>query len=218
MIIRLDKFIHYIKKNARYKLNLDQIMFGLTDLNIQSTSLWRDCPVPKTNPLVCYPGQYRSYSGHCNNVENPDWGCANIPYKRALVPRYGDGVSKVRRSITGSELPSARDVSLAVHQGHESPFSHITTMTSFLGQFIFHDLSSVAQSIGFNGQRIRCCGLKAELIHPECHPIKITSDDPFMKRLNQKCMEYVRSSPTIRNRCGLGPREQINQVRCEKNC
>nr|XP_046911836.1 uncharacterized protein LOC124492873 isoform X1 [Dermatophagoides farinae]XP_046911838.1 uncharacterized protein LOC124492873 isoform X1 [Dermatophagoides farinae] len=198
----------------KYKLNLDQIMFSLADLNIQSTSLWRDCPVhKKTNPLVCYPGQYRSYSGHCNNVENPDWGCANLPYKRALVPRYGDGVSKIRRSITGSELPSARDVSLAVHQGHESPFSHITTMTSFLGQFIFHDLSSVAQSIGFNGQRIRCCGLmKAELIHPECHPIKITSNDPFMQRLNQKCMEYVRSSPTIRNRCSLGPREQINQV------
>lgn len=187
-------------------------MFGLTNMDIAQTSLWQQCPKP-TNALVCYPGQYRSYSGHCNNVENPDWGSAYMPFKRALVPRYGDGVSKVRRSITGAELPSARDVSLAVHQGHESTYSHITTITSFFGQFIFNDLAHVAQSTGYKGQRIRCCGLKkAELVHPECYPIKITATDPFMQKLNQNCMEYIRSSPTIRNHCSLGPREQINQA------
>ncbi|KPM04939.1 heme peroxidase-like protein 1 [Sarcoptes scabiei] len=196
----------------KFKLNLDQIIFGLPDLNIHGSNLWRQCPKP-IESIVCYPGQYRSYSGHCNNVEHPDWGCAHQPYRRGLASRYADGVSKVRRSITGSDLPSARDISVAIHQGSESPFAHITTLTSFLGQFIFHDLSHTVQTSGYNGQRIRCCNIqRSDLIHPECYPIRISESDRFMKKLNQKCMEYVRSSPTIRERCSLGPREQINQV------
>lgn len=196
----------------RYKLNLDQIVFGLTNLDIRGSSLWRRCPKPVTS-MACYPGKYRSYTGHCNNVEHPDWGSANMPYKRAMAPRYADGVSKPRRSITGSELPSPREVSLAVHQGKESPYSHMTTVTTFFGEFIFHDLSHTAQSAGYKGQRIRCCGIrKTDLVHPECYPIKINAKDPFMSRLNQDCMEYVRSTPSIRDHCSLGPREQINQV------
>lgn len=196
----------------RHKLNLDQIVFGVTNMDIKGSFLWRTCPKP-VNPKSCFPGKYRSYSGHCNNVEHPDWGTSNMPYKRSLAARYADGVSKPRRSITGSELPSARDVSLAVHQGKESPYSHMTTVTTFFGEFIFHDLSHTAQVTGFKGQRIRCCGIKiSELIHPECYPIHINTKDPFMSKLHQDCMEYVRSSPSIRNQCSLGPREQINQV------
>jgi len=196
----------------RHKLNLDQIAFGLTNVDIKDTSLWRECPKP-VQPLTCYPGKYRSFSGHCNNVEHPDWGAANMPFGRWLVPRYADGVSLPRKSITGSELSSPRDISLAIHQGRESPFSHMTTITTFFGEFVFHDIAHAAQSSGFKGQRLRCCGIKkSDLMHPECFSVKVSNNDPFMSRMNQDCMEYVRSCPAIRNECSLGPREQINQV------
>ena len=136
-----------------------------------------------------------------------------MPFARSLAPRYADGVSLPRRSITGSELPSSRDVSIAIHQSGESTYSHMTTVTTFFGEFIFHDMAHAAQSTGFKGQRIRCCGIKkSELMHPECFPVKVTSKDAFMNSLKQECMEYVRSCAAIRNQCGLGPREQINQV------
>src|SRR5699024_8443669 len=106
-----------------------------------------------------------------------------------------------------------REVSLAVHQGRESGFSHMTTLHTFFGEFVSHDIAHAAQSTGFKGQRIRCCGVKkSDLMHPECLPIRITSNDPFMSNLRQDCMEYVRSCPAIRDQCGLGPREQINQA------
>lgn len=66
--------------------------------------------------------------------------------------------------------------------------------------------------MGFRGQRIRCCQLEGDLLHPECMPINVPSGDAFMGRLRQDCLEYVRSCPVVRPQCSLGPREQINQA------
>lgn len=222
----------------QHKLNLDQIVFGLTRLDVGGTALSRQCP-KDSQVLSCYPGRYRSFSGHCNNVERPELGAANGAFARSLAPRYADGVSAPRRSITGAELPSPRDVSLAIHQDHHhhhhphssadsssTHYSHMTTVTTYFGQLVFHDLAQVAVTTGYKGQRIRCCGLKSSskkknsvdqqqlLHHPECFPIKVDKErDPFMSRLHQECIEYVRSSPATRRHCGLGPREQVNQVK-----
>lgn len=194
----------------KYRLNLDQIIFGLGELDTEE--LGAQCPKPAPLP-TCYPGKYRSYSGHCNNVEWPEWGTANMPFGRALAPRYADGVSQPRRSIVNKELPSARRVSLAVHQAKQSSQSHMTTITTFFGQFLFHDLSHPAQVSGHKGQRLKCCNLpRPDLVHPECFPIKLSSSDPLMGKLGQECIEYVRSAPAIRDQCALGPREQINQA------
>lgn len=167
--------------------------------------------------MRCYPGKYRSFSGHCNNVEHPDWGNANRPFTRILVSRYDDGISAPRKRSHHADLrlPSPREVSLAVHQGGSNTFSHMTTVMIFFGEFIFHDIAHTVQSAGFGGSRIHCCGLKNDqLVHPECLPIKVPSSDPFMSsRINQiRCIEYVRSCSAIRDQCSLGPREQINQV------
>ncbi len=124
------------KTPARNKLNLEQIVFGLPSMSLKGSSLLSDCPKGSSRPLTCYPGKYRSYSGHCNNVENAEWGAANSPFARWLAPRYADGVSSPRTSVSGGSaaLPSARAVSLAIHQGHESPFSHMTTLNTFFGR------------------------------------------------------------------------------------
>lgn len=107
-------------------------------MSLKGSSLLSDCPKGSGKPLTCYPGKYRSYSGHCNNVEFANWGSANSAFARWLAPRYADGVSSPRVSVHsgGSALPSARAISLAIHQGQESPFSHMTTLNTFFGKFV----------------------------------------------------------------------------------
>jgi len=180
-------------------------------IDVRNSTLGKECPQSVIS-LPCYPGKYRSYTGHCNNVQNPEWGNANTPYLRVLAPNYADGISTPRESLIGEELPSPREVSVTIHQGNDNIHSHMTTLTTFFGEFIFHDLAHTAQAVGYKGHRIKCCGVKEELKHPDCMPISIKSDDPILSDIGQNCMEYVRSCQAIRTGCTLGPREQINQV------
>lgn len=117
-------------------------------------------------------------------------------------------------------LPDARTVALTMHSSNkknkDDGGGHLTVLMAFFCQFVFHDLAHVAQSVGHKGHRIKCCNIEENdkfTRHPECWPILINNrKDPIVTQLNQNCMEYVRSSPTIRVGCTLGPREQINQV------
>lgn len=125
-----------------------------------------------------------------------------MAYLRYNNPVYADGVSSPRKSISGDELPSSREITLAFHRGDDSEHPHLTTLMTFFSEFVFHDIAHTAQAAGHKGHRIRCCNFSDDLNHPECFPV-------FYK---QTCMEYVRSCPAIRTGCTLGPREQINQV------
>lgn len=59
---------------------------------------------------------YRTYSGWCNNVQNPGWGKSVITFDRMIPSAYADGVSKPRSmSALGRPLPSPRHVSSYVH-------------------------------------------------------------------------------------------------------
>lgn len=182
----------------------EQIWFDLPELDLRSSKLRRRCPKPSA-PASCYAGRYRSYTGHCNNVEHPEWGAANTAFGRWLLPVYHDGVAQPRAmSVTdGQELPSAREVSMVVHQDKfgDGQLSSMTTMATFFGQFIFHDLSHPAMTTSRRGELIKCCR-GGRPIHPECLPIRGGGD----------CLEYVRSSPALRDRCRLGAREQVNQA------
>jgi hypothetical protein len=42
--------------------------------------------------------------------------------------------------------------------------------------------------------------------------ITVPRDDWFYSHYGVRCLEFVRSSPTSRVGCSLGPRDQINQV------
>ncbi|RWS06651.1 Peroxidasin-like protein, partial [Dinothrombium tinctorium] len=194
-----------------YKLNRDQITHGLPSVDIKSTKLSQICP-KKEPDYPCHPEKYRSFSGHCNNVENPDWGSSATPYMRLSPAHYADGVALPRLSVTGEELPSSRDISIALHHGTSAEHPHVTTLLVFFGEFVFHDISHSAQTVGYKGHRIKCCGISEELKHPECFPIKVRKTDPLFKDMKQNCIEYVRSCPAVKIGCALGSREQINQV------
>ena len=72
--------------------------------------------------------------------------------------------------------------------------------------------------LGENDEDIQCCSNGRALLesgglrHPECLPIDISSSDSFYARFGERCMEFVRSMPAFNAQCGLGPREQVNQI------
>ncbi|KAG8258778.1 hypothetical protein J6590_024090 [Homalodisca vitripennis] len=193
-------------------LSAEQVHFGLPEMDVSATRLTEACPAAMELP--CEPHKYRALSGHCNNVQNPHWGAAGARYIRFLPPDYADGVSLPRGVITNNKrgLPSARVVSLAVHSSVDVPHSHLVSMFPVWAQFIANDVSLTPQMTGFNGERLKCCGIDFNDFHPECFPIRLPDSDPVFGPTRQRCQEYTRSASAPRTGCTLGPREQMNDA------
>ncbi|XP_072932288.1 chorion peroxidase-like [Epargyreus clarus] len=140
------------------------------------------------------------------------------PVQRFLPPVYSDGIQAPRRSVFGSPLPSAREISALIHEDHNVENPSITHLLMQWGQFLDHDVTSTSQSRGFNGSVPRCCKdggrdfIPKEFLHPECMPIPVPQSDPFYGPRGVRCLDFIRSSPGPRDDCALGWREQMNQV------
>ena len=59
---------------------------------------------------------------------------ANNAFLRLLAPVYSDQVGLPRGGLTSSSLPSARKVSVAVHQAHEET-NHRESISQMVMQF-----------------------------------------------------------------------------------
>lgn len=170
---------------------------GWETLGVCKQLVTPDCPTTK----------YRTFDGSCNRPMQ--WGSSMTPFRRTLPPNYADGVDLPRRAASGSELPSAREVSLKVHKPSPSSNPHFTVMLAVYGQFLDHDITATAISQGINGSSISCC--PPSVGHPECFPVAVSAGDPVFDITGRTCMDFVRSAPAPQ--CKLGPREQLNQVR-----
>ncbi|XP_014367794.2 uncharacterized protein LOC106718259 [Papilio machaon] len=185
---------------------------------LRQSALLDQCPlrtVPKCPPAS---KRYRTHDGTCNNLSRPRWGSTMTPVQRFLQPSYSDGIQAPRRSVFGSKLPSAREISSLVHEDQNVENHGITHLLMQWGQFLDHDVTSSSQSRGFNGSVPRCCKdggrdfMPKELMHPECLPIAVPPSDPFYGPRGVRCLDFVRSSPAPRDDCALGWRDQLNQV------
>lgn len=209
-----------LKAFSLYQDKLSGRQNGLVDeVSVSDTKFYRDCPL-RADSVKCppYSSHFRTADGTCNNEIHPEWGASFWPFARFLPPNYSDGVDKVRRSISGNSLPSARKVSSLVHRPLDIVGTKYTTMLMQWGQFLDHDLTSSAQSRGFNGSIPECCKpdgrgeLSPDNRHPDCMPIEVNDDDPFYHFHRLTCLNFVRSSPGPHKECALGPRNQINQI------
>ncbi|XP_014215502.1 peroxidase-like [Copidosoma floridanum] len=175
---------------------------------------------PKKGIPQCPPAslRYRTTDGSCNNLKELWWGSAMSPMQRFLPGVYDDGIQSVRRSVTGAELPSARQISDRVHEERDVPLTSVTHMLMQWGQFIDHDVTATGQSTAFNGSIPQCClnggvGVQPpEFLHPECLPISVEPRDSRLGKLGVRCMEFVRSGAVPREDCEFGTREQLSQV------
>ena len=88
------------------------------------------------------------------------------------------------------------------------------------GQFVDHDLTHTPlfRLGNENSSGIQCCmedgsaPISGLVLHPECFPIRIPSNDPFFKNFGQRCMNFVRSMPAPQLSCTFGYGEQMNQI------
>lgn len=183
----------------------------------------------KTTTKCLSSNRFRTQDGSCNNIRHSHWGRANVALNRILPPDYEDGVSLPRGSVnnatTFSSLPSPRTLSTALISHEDHPNKEFTLLLMQWGQFLDHDLTHTPLNKGTLEEQekdiedksdIQCCSsglrLSSHLLHPECFPIDIPRNDLFFGRLNEQCMEFVRSMPAERPDCSLGPREQVNQI------
>ena len=116
-----------------------------------------NCSLPKANCSDTeYHSQYRSFDGTCNNLANPVWGAASMPYSRMLDAIYYDvnGLSDpvgFPDQPFAPDLPSPHRISneFLVHvtraKGNNNNLSH---MMMQWGQFLDHDISFTADSEG----------------------------------------------------------------------
>ncbi|XP_076365683.1 chorion peroxidase-like isoform X2 [Tachypleus tridentatus] len=192
--------------SERFQLTREQITAGLQQIDVHHTPLSTNCPLPVQPNPECpwFSRHYRTADGSCNNQVNLLWGRSLTPFVRFLPPDYSDGVSKPRISRSRTSLPSARLLSNALIQHHDRPHSRASVMLMQWGQFLDHDMTHSAVTTGFNGSKLRCCGVSPTFQHPSCFPIVIPHDDIFYSRYNVSCMEFARSSPSPHHGCGLG--------------
>lgn len=172
-----------------------------------------ECPVDES---PCDPNSpYRTLSGHCNNLRNPNLGKSLTTFARLLPPVYEDGVSKPRiSSVTGSPLPNPRVISTVIHPDISNLHNRYTLMVMQYAQFIDHDLTMTPIHKGFAESIPSCRSCdSARTVHPECNPFPVPPGDHFYPTVNvstgaRLCFPSMRSLPGQQN---LGPREQVNQ-------
>ncbi|XP_042900763.1 uncharacterized protein [Parasteatoda tepidariorum] len=158
---------------------------------------------------------FRSASGWCNNIQNPQWGKSLVTFQRLLPPRYHDGISAPRSvGASGRDLPSPRLVSTIVHYAIAAPHARYTLALMQWGQFVDHDLTltPMHEALGRRPLDCKSCD-SAKTVHPECWPIPIPPDDPFFpsvhKNSSKNCISFARS---LAGQLTLGRREQMNQL------
>nr|XP_022310855.1 peroxidase-like protein [Crassostrea virginica] len=194
--------------NAR---NAGDVRSMLNDPAHQAMVRQQFTPYCYEHPLCDQRQKYRSPCGACNNLEAPLLGKAFTPFRRIVPSAYDDGVEAPRTlSVLGGSLPSARDVSNAVHRKDiTSVNSQLTPFLTTFGQFLDHDFTSTPLMQGENGEIIEdCCSAPDRF---ECFSIAIPANDPHFRDPARKCMHVVRSDSAPPLDCSVGIRQQQNQ-------
>jgi len=98
---------------------------------------------PMADPPV-FGIDFRTIDGTGNNLANPDWGAAAVPFLRSASQAYGDGVG----SPAGADRASARAVSNAVAAvlADKPNEKNATDYLWQWGQFIDHDFTETPVS------------------------------------------------------------------------
>lgn len=130
---------------AKFDLSPDEILNGLPLIDMSRTNFWPICPL-MVKPIQCdSTGRFRSFTGHCNNLNNPIWGAAQTPFVRYLAPKHPDGIEQDRVSaLDASPLPAPRLVTSRVHRDVDRPSSDLSLLIMVWGQFVDHDVAQAA--------------------------------------------------------------------------
>lgn len=158
------------------------------------------------NPLP----KYRPIDGRGANPNNPEYGASDTPFARFAPAAYDDGISTLRKSVTGDDLPNVRDivqnvltqaVGVTPKDGPDDVAYSVFALMTVL--FITHDVHyQTAVQPNNETNEISCCVSDNSSPLPEadldqsCLPIEISSNDSFYSSGNIGCISMVRSQRT----------------------
>ncbi|RMZ96965.1 chorion peroxidase isoform X1 [Brachionus plicatilis] len=166
---------------------------------------------PFTEPVTCDPNfPYRTLDGSCNNLRTNWMGKARIPYKRLIRAAYADGLSEPRKSVDGSELPNARDITCGLHSEKYEIEPFVNHIFMQWGQWINHDITSFAVSTEEEIDIPACTKCERTA---KCLPVQITSNFTCncIQQMTHKCIEFTRSTATFTDpMCQSPERGQLN--------
>ncbi|XP_014291722.1 peroxidase [Halyomorpha halys] len=181
-------------------------------------------PPPTCQPLYapCQHNKFRTIDGSCNNLKNPGWGTPNTRYARLLPHRYSDGIHAPPTSVTGTNLPGARLVSIVMFPDNPVPDPVWTLISMQWGQIITHDMSMAMGTTQTKpyAASVQCCSPDGRILIPygqapsSCFAIEIPGDDPLFHKYGQMCMSFSRSTTDADIGCKPPhqPQEQIVTV------
>ncbi|XKL59210.1 hypothetical protein PGB90_000226 [Kerria lacca] len=166
----------------------------------------------------CNDSKYRTFSGICNNLNNPTWGSVNTPYGRLLSSKYSDGIHALPRSVINHEplpLPRIISVNLFPELIVDDPLFTLVTMS--WSQFVTHDLSLAMGTTPSETAFIRCCDENFHILpytNPRCIPLIFPKDDEFYSNFDVTCLDLIRTITDIDTGCNPGnrPAEQLVAV------
>lgn len=189
-------------------IDVNSVLGSISPINLEHQCEDFSAPCDTNTP-------FRTLSGHCNNLRNPNLGQSLTVFARLLPPQYEDGVSRPRAtSVTGVPLPNPRAISALIHPDISNLHTRFSLMVMQYAQFLDHDLTMTPIHKGFHESIPNCRPCDApRTVHPECNPIPMPPRDSFYPELNvtsgeRLCFPFMRSLPGQQS---LGPREQVNQ-------
>ncbi|XP_046660395.1 peroxidase-like isoform X2 [Homalodisca vitripennis] len=207
--------VHY---PSMFPIDIDAHRVGLSEENTgfqpqQEQDVADQCVhVPDCDRTV----RYRSLNGSCNNLIFPMWGVAGSALVRLLPANYQDGVSKVRKTKSGKELPNVRQLRTLLFPDKNVPDSVNMLNVMQWGQLVAHDTSHIVQqSSGLPSSTetgLDCCVGRSQNLPSSCLPIQVPNNDPFYCQYKRTCLNFVRSLTTDDLGCKLSPHQQIASV------
>lgn len=147
--------------------------------------------------------KYRPMNGYGNNLKHPYYGTPNMPFGRFAPKNYDDGINAIRKSASGSDLPTPRQIVQEVLLKAEqkprlTPKPNFSLVTIVL--YVSHDLANKANVEALEEDKeIRCCArgrkkvLSSTLSNAACAPMSIGEKDPFYSKGGIRCLNAVRS-------------------------
>ena len=180
-----------------------------------TTSAKSSCPF-NSNMACSSTNKYQSFDGTCNNLAQPLYGSVDTPYTRFLAPQYGDGSNSPRAlSVDGvTSLPNPRKISTTLFNDSFKSEKIWTHLYTIFGQFITHDMTSLAPASDSLGNTVSC---PCSTTNTNCYNIQMPTGDTVM---NQSCIQFTRSSPSFQNvNCqNQTYREQLNLISSYLDC
>ncbi|KAM3958623.1 salivary peroxidase/catechol oxidase-like [Aphomia sociella] len=139
----------------------------------------------------CKKHEGRRVDGTCVNPKFPSRGGSPTPMLRMLPARFGLG-NTLQPASNGSELPSTRELRVKILSDGFPEDRRFTALASFFLVTSVIDVADLLVLLRFVVVSECCIGNTPNRLSPQCIPISVPQDDPYLRQTGIRCMNLTR--------------------------